>query len=233
MVLPKAVAAAFFAPWAFVLTVNNLPTDLRLRIQKSDLLQQGTKMRTVKLEPPKLKGVRLMPEVQEITSSFPKEYDTKELELLWAALLACYGSQNRALQAARSNPQIINPSYSFCNTMLQSKEALLEVMSKEEALEVMSKNPAVLQCGPSLAALGASEIKLVGSLRSLLNRVPKRAGLLLSTAFLSIALLPVLVAQNPHLADTRVLGYTESLAGAVVAPVFAVAILYLLKSSSA
>jgi len=44
------------------------------------------------------------------------------------------------------------------------------------------------------------------------------------------ALLPVLVAQNPALAQTDVLGTTEAVAGAVVAPVAIAAILYLLKA---
>ena len=72
-------------------------------------------------------------------------------------------------QAVFSNPQIINPSYTFCNTLLLSKDVLssggrgrlhttplasypaycsqvlFEMMGKEEALDVMLKNPAVLQ----------------------------------------------------------------------------------------
>ena len=123
MVVPKAAALVLFAPWAFVITVNNLPTDLRLRIQKSEMLQQGSKMRTMQKTKPKVRGVKLTPEAKELTLTFKKVYPTRELELLWGALLKCYdGSQDLALQAARANPQILNPSYSFCNTLLESKQ---------------------------------------------------------------------------------------------------------------
>ena len=47
----------------------------------------------------------------------------KELELLWGALLKSYGTAELAKAAVVSNPQIINPSYTFCNTMLISKQA--------------------------------------------------------------------------------------------------------------
>ena len=58
---------------------------------------------------------------------------TNPHQVLWAALLKIYGSQQAAEQAARDNPQILNPSYSFCNTMLASADVLNNMMSKEEA----------------------------------------------------------------------------------------------------
>ena len=231
MLLPKAVAAVAFVPWTFVIVINNLPTDLRLRIQKSNLLQSGTKMRTMKREPPKVRRLRLTQAALAVTSTFKKEYRAEELELLWAALVKCMGSKERALAAAQSNPQIINPSYTFCNTMLESKAALLEVMSEQEALEVMDNNPSVLQCGPSLAALGPAEIKTFASFRSLVSRVPEEVRALLLGAFAAVVLAPVVLAQNPHLADSELLSGAESVAGAVVAPVFFGIIVYLLKSS--
>lgn len=107
MVLPKAVAAVFFVPWAFVAVVNNLPTEQRLKIQKSQMLQGGIKMKTMKRkQPAKVKGVRLTPEVLEVTRTFKKEYPAKELESLWGALLKCYGSKELALAAVRANPQV-------------------------------------------------------------------------------------------------------------------------------
>ena len=108
MVLPKAAAAVFFLPWAFVIVVNNLPTEQRMKIQKSQMLQGGIKMKTMKTkkQPPKVKGIRLTPEVLEVTRTFKKEYPTKELESLWGALLKCYGTKERALAAVRANPQV-------------------------------------------------------------------------------------------------------------------------------
>jgi len=232
MVLPKAVAILPFIPWIFVITVNNLPTDLRLRIQKSPLLQSGATMRTMKREPPKIRGRRLTKDVEQITQRFKKQYAAKELELLWAALLRCYGSPDLALAAVRSNPQIINPSYSFCNTMLESRRILLNVLSEQEALDVMVANPAVLQCGPTLESLGPAEIKAFASLRAAGNAlIAEEARTAVLGAFLLVFALPVVLTQNPELAaDSELLGASKLLAGVVGAPVFLGAILYLLRA---
>ena len=64
-------------------------------------------------------------------------YRKKELELLWGALLKSYGSSELATAAVVSNPQILNPSYTFCNTMLISKQVLVDMMGEEDALDVM------------------------------------------------------------------------------------------------
>ena len=44
-------------------------------------------------------------------------------------------------------------------------------MPAEDALEVMLLNPAVLQCGPTLELLGASEIKAFARLRAAGNKL--------------------------------------------------------------
>lgn len=106
-------------------------------IVKSDAVQQGPQMRRMKKEKPKVGGRRLPPEALTIASTFRAEYPQKELELLWGALLNVYGTTDRAIEAVRANPQILNPSYSFCNTILESKKVLRSVMDEEEALEVM------------------------------------------------------------------------------------------------
>ena len=107
-------------------------------------------------------------EVREIVDvTFQRTYAPVELEVLWAALLVCCdGDAQRAALAARRCPQIINPSYSFCNTMLESNKALLGLMSKEEALDVIRKNPAVLQCGPSLEDVSPAEVKAIARIPS-------------------------------------------------------------------
>ena len=43
----------------------------------------------------------------------------------------------RLAQAVIANKQILNPSYTFCNTMLASKDVLFGMMTKEEAMEVL------------------------------------------------------------------------------------------------
>jgi len=233
MLLPKAVAAVFFVPWVFVIVTNNLPDELRLKIQKSPLLQGGTKMKSMKTmqkQPPKVKGVRLTPEVLEVTRTFKKEYPARELESLWGALLKCYGNKERALAAVRANPQIVNPSYSFPNTILESRRVLLATMSEAEALEVMGGNPAVLQCGPSLETLGAAEIKSFAKLRSLGGSIPQAVQGSLLVVVLAAILFPVLVAQNDVLAETGLLETAEQTFAVLGAPVFLGAILYLLKA---
>jgi len=233
MLLPKAVAAVFFLPALFVVVTNSLPDEQRLKIQKSPMLQGGTKMKSMKTmtkQRPKVKGVRLTPEVLEVTRAFKKEYPAKELESLWGALLKCYGTKERALAAVRANPQIVNPSYSFPNTILESYAQLLKMMSADEALEVMGGNPAVLQCGPSLESLGASEIKSFAKLRSLGGSIPSAVQGALLVGFLGAILFPVLVAQNDALVQTGLLETAEQSFAVLGAPVFVGAILYLLKS---
>jgi len=82
----------------------------------------------------------------EITKKFAKTYPKKDLEQVWGCLVECYGNEALALQAAEDNYQILNPSYTFPNTMMESRNVLVNMMGKEEALEVMQLNPAVLQC---------------------------------------------------------------------------------------
>ena len=229
--LPKVAGLVLFAPWAFVAVVNNLPTDLRLQIQKSKFLQSGTKMRTVnKLEPPKVRGARLPTEAKELTESFKKTYATRDLEILWGAMLKCYGSQEFALQAARANPTLINPSYSFCNTMLESKRVLLNKMDEEDALKVMLQNPAVLQCGPSLESIGPAEIKALAAVRGIGARLPKGTELVVFAALVSAVFLPVAGSLNPEFADSDLLAASKTVSGVVVAPFAATAILYLLRA---
>jgi len=83
------------------------------------MASKSMKMTTIKKgAKPKLRGKRLPPSMIELTGKFKKQYAKQDLEVLWAAMLKIYGSQQLAEQAARDNPQILNPSYSFCNTML-------------------------------------------------------------------------------------------------------------------
>ena len=77
--------------------------------------------------------------------------------------------RDELISRVKANEQILNPSYSFPNTILESKRMLRQVMSEEEALEVMTLNPAVLQCGPSLDLFGTDEIKMIAQMRSMGN----------------------------------------------------------------
>ena len=97
------------------------------------MASKSMKMTTIKKgAKPKLRGKRLPPSMLELTGKFKKQYAKQDIEVLWAAMLKIYGSQQLAEQAARDNPQILNPSYSFCNTMLASADVLNNMMSKEE-----------------------------------------------------------------------------------------------------
>ncbi|EOD25700.1 hypothetical protein EMIHUDRAFT_450349 [Emiliania huxleyi CCMP1516] len=149
-------------------------------------INEANKMKTVtKGAPPRVRGKRLPADIVE-------EYTRQQLEQLWGALVAAYGSEALAREAVFSNPQIINPSYTFCNTLLLSKDVLFEMMGKEEALDVMLKNPAVLQCGPSLDTLGPDEIKGFANIRGLGNKIPESARLGLISFTIGAALFPVI-----------------------------------------
>lgn len=191
-ILIYAPLVAFVGGWAAALAPGQLGESFR----KSDFMQSGKKLRTVKKEAPRLKGVALSAEATEITRTFKSNPATDDLEVLWSALLECYGSPALALEAARTNPQILNPAYSFCNTMLESKSQLLAKMGEDEALEVMRLNPAVLQCGPTLEDLGTSEIKGFAYARNAGNRlVPPAARPVLLGGLVAILLI-TLAGQN-------------------------------------
>ena len=159
---PAALLVLLFtASWASAPIIASTP------LRDSSLIQSGKKMRTMPKEPPKIRG---RPVPTELTSLVSATNSRGDVEVLWAALLSCCdGCEERAIAAARSNPQIINPSYSFCNTMLESQKVLLGVMPKQEALEVIAQNPAILQCGPALETASVAEIKLVARVRSIGN----------------------------------------------------------------
>ena len=62
---------------------------------------------------PKVGPKRMPAEVLELTQAFKKQYDSKDLNQLWGAMIACYGTEKLAIQAAYENPQIVNPSVSI------------------------------------------------------------------------------------------------------------------------
>lgn len=123
-------------------------------------------------------------EVQNVVDNrFRKEYPTKELETLWKVLKDAYGSEANALQAVVRNPTILNPAYTSPPSVVKrSKAALVDVLGKEDALDVMLKNPAVLQCGETLRAQPADQIKRFASIRAGLDTLPANA----PTVFLSV-----------------------------------------------
>lgn len=183
---------------AFTVAWSAAPIIGSTKLREASIIQDGPKFPTTKREAPRIRGARLSKEALAVTEGFQQSYSAKELELLWAALLRCYGSESLALAAVRDNPQMLNPSYSFCNTMLDSAQALRSIMSDAEALEVMKSNPAVLQCGPSLGLLGAGEIKSFAQARRFGNAlVPAQArGAAVGAFVTTIAAVILLQASN-------------------------------------
>ena len=144
----------------------------------------------------RVRGAALPAEARRITETFKRTYSKRELELLWGALLKVYGSQERATEAVRTNPQVLNPSYSFCNTLIESKRVLRKLMSEEECLKVMALNPAVLQCGPGLELQTAAEIKAFAQLRGVGTKVvPVQARGAALTSLLALLLITVAASQ--------------------------------------
>ena len=140
--LPKAIIPLFFIPTYVQIgyAIEGKFFESKgpfTRLIKSDFVQKsGATMKRVEKKPPGVRPARLTAEVRSVVTTFQKEYATRDVELLWAAALKCYGNKDRALEAVKLNPQIINPSYSFPNTMLESNKVLRTVMSEKEALEV-------------------------------------------------------------------------------------------------
>lgn len=180
----------------------------------------GNKMARMVKEAPKVKPQKMPAEVLELTNKFKKQYDRRDLDQLWGAMIACYGTKELAIQAAFENPQIVNPSYTFTNTMLASRDVLLDIMDKEEALQVMLRNPAVLQCGPSLDTLGPDEIKGFANIRYFGNKIPENARLAALAATLLLICAPIVGANVPEWSDSPVLQLIKPLVGIL----FAVAI---------
>jgi len=177
-------------------------------------INEANKFKTVKKgDKPRVGPKRMPPKVVELTKKFRKQYEQRQLDQLWGAMLACYGTEALATQAAFENPQIINPSYSFCNTMLASRDVLFDIFDKEEALEVMLKNPGVLQCGPSLDTLGPDEIKGFANIRNIGNKIPEGARNIVLSFSIALALFPVFAQRVPGLEDSPLLNVVKPLVG--------------------
>jgi hypothetical protein len=82
------------------------------RLVKSDAVQKGGgKIRRIEDVPKvNVKSARLPVDAKAVAANFRKEYSAKELEQVYGALLRCYGNEERALAAIKTNPQILNPS---------------------------------------------------------------------------------------------------------------------------
>ena len=131
--------------------------------------------------------------VQEcVDATFYAKVDQIEINALWAAVLAAYGSEERAIAAVESEPYLLNPTYTWPPPLLsRSKAALIEVLgSQEEALEVMRQNPNILQCGAvGILGTGKDEIVLWAKVRDATSSVPKPVAAGLGISFLSLLLL--------------------------------------------
>lgn len=218
--MPIAVNALFAVVSLSPTLIRSTPAQAR---QLPAIVMQGTfmskvkelnsmnKMSSVKKnQKPMASPKKLTPKMIEVTETkFKKTYDKKSLELLWGALLQIYGSVELAEKAVLANPQVLNPSYSFCNTMIVSKNVLVDMMGTEEALEVMLKNPAVLQCGPALDTLGPDEIKGFANLRSTFNNIPENVRGFALLALLAFVLFPIFASNNELLQDSAALNIAK------------------------
>jgi hypothetical protein len=222
---PAAIGLVVFSlAWA------SSPLIASSSLRESKFIQGGAKMKMVKAEPPRVKRVSIPPEVAAVQErAFRKTYKQSDVELLWAALLKCYGSQDLALQAVEADPSVINPSYSFCNTMLASKRALLTLMNEEEAIQVMLQNPSVLQCGPSLEALGAGEIKTFAALRAAVNGIPTSVSVSFGALFIATLALTLALQHVPEFSP--LMDVTRPLLGTVLATSFLFSAFAAAKSS--
>jgi len=202
---PMSLLPALLATAAAWQTPLRAATPARAAVSMSFMskvkeINEGNKMKMVRTSKANVRPVRLPEEVVELTLKFKKEYPKRDLEVLWGTLLKVYGTPELAAAAAKTNPQMMNPSYSFCNTMIASEKVLVDMMGREEALDVMVKNPAVLQCGPSLDTLGPDEIKGFANIRSLGNNLfPEEVRGAALTLLILFCLYPLLAIRVPEL----------------------------------
>jgi len=214
--LPQLRPAASAAVSPSVLTMS-ATTEKKNFMDRVKEINESNKMKSVKKEAPKVRPKRMPKDIIELTQNFKKEYPQRDLEQLWGAMLACYGTEELARQAAFENPQIINPSYSFCNTMLSSRDVLFNMMGKEEAIDIMLKNPGVLQCGPALDTLGPDEIKGFANIRNFGNKIPESARTIVISLTIFFTLFPVFAQYIPGLEDSPFLNILKPLVGILFA----------------
>jgi hypothetical protein len=69
-------------------------------------LNEMNKMSVMKKEAPKVRPQKLPTDMLDVTTKFKKVYERRELETLWGAVMAIYGTQERAKQAVLENPQV-------------------------------------------------------------------------------------------------------------------------------
>ena len=76
----------------------------------------------------------------------------KEVEMLWGALRACYGTESEAVAAAARNTGTILPYLNSPSNIKGCYAVLVELLGREQAAEVCAKNPGILQCNPRVLA---------------------------------------------------------------------------------
>ena len=97
----------------------------------------------------------------------------KEIDAIWAAFEASFGSRERALAASRKNSQVLLPFINNANTISGANAALVSLFGKEEALEIITKNPGVLACNPkSLAQTPKADIVRAANLVDAVENIP-------------------------------------------------------------
>eukprot|EP00965_Chrysotila_dentata_P194517 6176416-Pleurochrysis_carterae.AAC.2 len=109
------------------------------------------------------------PRVWEVTDrcfSRTLAFDERnKMAALWRSLVACYRSEDLALQALQRNPFLIDPRRVYDpQTLLKSRDALRRVLDNDDAVvAVMRKNPNVLLIGDELQKKSALQIELSSS----------------------------------------------------------------------
>ncbi|KAL1529913.1 hypothetical protein AB1Y20_000841 [Prymnesium parvum] len=95
-----------------------------------------------------LRSARL-PLPAEVEALLSEETSRKDVEILWAALRACFDDERDAVAAAVRSPTTILPYLNAPSNIYGSYEYLVEQLGVEGAREVCAKNPGVLACRPA------------------------------------------------------------------------------------
>ena len=91
---------------------------------------------------------QLAPDPNDPRSKAEGGWTVNDVNQMWAAWEAVYGSPERAEAAAKRNVKVLLPFLNTPATIRGAYAVLVDMLGKEEAAEIIEKNPGVLSCDP-------------------------------------------------------------------------------------
>ena len=98
--------------------------------------------------PPAEIARQLAPDPNDPRSKAEGGWTVNDVNQMWAAWEAVYGSPERAEAAAKRNVKVLLPFLNTPATIRGAYAVLVDMLGKEEAAEIIDKNPGGLSCDP-------------------------------------------------------------------------------------